>query len=445
MKGKSRMRVHFIGVGGIGMSALARWFQATRYVVQGSDIAISSITKELAAEKIKVFTGAHDEKRISPTLSRVIYNQAILETNPELIAAKKQGIPTNSYPQSIGELTKMYRTIAIAGAHGKSTTTALIALILEHAKFDPTVIIGTKLKEFGNKNFRKGTSDYLVLEADEWKASFLNYFPYAALITNIDREHLDYYKNLNAIKKAFLQFIEHVNPEGFVVLNKDNALLWGMRQKIKRPVVWYSLNDKERSAIEKKIKIAGLHNLSNAIGAYTLARALGIKKKTIIEAISKYQGSWRRMEYRGKFKNAAIYDDYAHHPAEIAATIAAFKNKLPDSKIICVFQPHQRERLKLLFKDFTKAFNGADTLILWEVYDVAGREEEKNNISSKKLAQAIERRTKKIIPVVKNMNELKNALETILRHPTSVIRPQSSVIIMMGAGNINEQTEKLIK
>lgn len=419
------------------MSALARWFKTQGYAIQGSDLSSSIITKELANESMKIFIGPHDEKRVTKNVARIIYSQAMRTDNPELRAADALGIPKSSYPQSVGELTKMYKTIAIAGAHGKSTTTALIALILEEAGVDPTVIIGTRLKEFDNKNFREGKSEYLVLEADEWKASFLHYLPYAALVTNIDREHLDYYKNLSAIKKAFLQFIHNVHPEGFVVLNRDNDALYSLKNKIKRPVVWYNAAAKENREIKKILKLPGEHNFSNAIGAYMLARALGIKKQTILKAIGSYAGAWRRSEYRGTYNRSAVYDDYGHHPTEIAATLAGFREQFPDKKIVCVFQPHQRERLKLLFKNFVRCFDGADELILWNVYDVAGRETEENQYDSRALARAIERRTKKSVSVVSNIKELKSALSPIACS-------LSPIIVMMGAGNINEQTEKLI-
>ncbi len=430
--------IHFIGIGGIGISALARWFKTQGYIVQGSDLSPSIITRELEHEGIKIAIGPHDAANITKKINRIIYNQAIPQDNVELRAAKKLEIPTSSYPRSIGELTKIYKTIAIAGAHGKSTTTALIALIVQEASFDPTVVVGTRLNEFNNKNFREGKSEYLVLEADEWKASFLHYLPYAALVTNIDHEHLDYYKNFAAIKKVFLQFIHNVNPEGFVVLNRDNKELASLESKIRRPIVWYSANAKEAYEIKKILKLPGAHNLSNAIGAYTFCRALGIKKQTILKAIGSYKGAWRRNEYRGTYNGTPVYDDYGHHPTEITATLGGVREQFPNKKIICVFQPHQRERLKLLFKKFITCFADADELILWDVYDVAGREEKENPYDSQALARAIERRTKKSVPVVNSIKELKSALSTL--H----IPPSTAVIVMMGAGNINEQTEKLI-
>ena len=202
MKKPKQSLIHFVGIGGIGISALARWFAAHSYKISGSDIAPSSTIRELKDEGIRIKIGKHKAENLNPKTARVIYNQAIAPENPELQKARDLKIPASSYPEVIGELTKLYKTIAIAGAHGKSTTTSMVALILEKAKFDPTVIVGTKLKEFGNKNFRNGGGDYLALEADEWKSSFLNYFPYAALVTNIDREHLDHYKSIATVKQA---------------------------------------------------------------------------------------------------------------------------------------------------------------------------------------------------------------------------------------------------
>lgn len=429
---------YFIGIGGIGISALARWYQAHGFLIKGSDLSPSSTIKELANEGADIKIGPHNAKNLPTETACVIYNQAIPATNPELQKARELKIPVFSYPERLGELTRMYKTIAIAGAHGKSTTTSLVSLILEKAGLDPTVIVGTKLKEFGNRNFKNGKGDYLVIEADEWKASFLNYFPYATLITNIDREHLDFYKNLGDIKRTFLRFINNVHPYGLVVLNKDNKNLLSLKERIKKPIVWYSTNSKDANVIKKILKIPGVHNLSNAVGAYALARALGVKKEPILKALASYSGAWRRSELRGKIFGAEIFDDYGHHPTEIKTTLAGFKEKYRDHKIICVFQPHQRKRLKLLFRDFTKAFGSADELVLLEIYGVAGRDEEKDPISAAHLASAIQKETKKTVSVVTNISELKSILkEKITTSP-------KTIIIMMGAGNINEWTDSLL-
>ncbi|MEK7195599.1 MAG: Mur ligase domain-containing protein, partial [Patescibacteria group bacterium] len=213
---KIKKSVHFIGIGGIGVSSLARWFLAEKWAVSGSDASPSNnnLLKDLGKDGVKVKIG-HKKGHITPKIGLVIYSQAVDKAkNPEAVQARRLGIPLLSYPQTVGLLTQMYKTVAVSGAHGKSTTTALASLVLKEGGLDPTVIIGTKLREFGGKNFRRGSGKYLVLEADEWKASFLNYSPTLAVITNIDKEHLDFYKNFSSVKKTFLKFVSGIKRGG---------------------------------------------------------------------------------------------------------------------------------------------------------------------------------------------------------------------------------------
>lgn len=428
-------RSHFIGIGGIGMSALARYFLSEGWWVSGSDLSPSSITTELKKEGAVIYIGKHAANNLHPLIvanggiSLVIYNQAIPKNNPELMAAKKAGISCQTYPQAIGELTKKYKTIAIAGAHGKSTTTAMTALVLIEAGFDPTVIVGTKLKEFSSirhserseeslkghvgpslrsgSNFRKGNSSYLVLEADEYGAAFFNYFPTLSVITNIDREHLDFYKNFANIKKAFARF-----------------------KKQSKKVVVAEKNKKVLTEIRKVIKIPGEHNVYDASCAYALGKALSIPHKTIIRALGKYRGSWRRMEYRGKMGKSLIYDDYAHHPTEIKATLAAFKQKWPKKPLICVFQPHQADRLKRLFSGFKTAFKAADKVIIVPSYKVAGRDERfDKKYDAQSLAHAIG------ADYLPNPGKLKSVFKNI----------PDSIVVMMGAGDIVNYTNGLVQ
>ena len=229
----TKPRVHFIGIGGIGTSALARWFLSHNHNVSGSDVSPSEIISELKKQGVKIFIG-HKAKNLPKEANLAIFSAAVPADNPERRQAAKLGIPVKSYSEAVGDLTKQYKTIAVAGAHGKSTTTALLSLVLIKANFDPTVIVGTKLKEFGDSNFRNGKGDYLVLEADEYNDSFLNYSPTAVIILNIDREHLDYYKNLAVIKKSFLKFIDNIRPNGILVLNKDDKNLLSLKNKIQK-------------------------------------------------------------------------------------------------------------------------------------------------------------------------------------------------------------------
>lgn len=444
----SKQKVHFIGIGGIGTSALARWFLTQNWTVSGSDLLASKITRELVNEGAKIKIG-HKKANLGTGTDLVIYNQAIPVGNTELKEAKRVGIPILSYPQAIGKLTQEYKTIAIAGAHGKSTTTAFVSLALIKAGFDPTVIIGTRLKDFGpashGKNFRKGKGEYFVLEACEWKNAFLNYSPAAVIITNIDKEHLDFFKNISNIKKSFLRFISNVKTGGFLVLNKDDKNLKSLDRQVKKiaaknklRIFWYDLNSSSSISlkISKVLKVPGRHNFSNALAAYTLARQMGISEKIILEAFSRYRGIWRRLEYRGQH----VYDDYAHHPTEIKASLQALREKYPRNKIICVFQPHQAERLKILFNDFVSAFHEADKLILLPVYEVPGRDKKNKKFTSQKLAKAISGRKKSPEVIYLPRPE---KLPSIIRNLDLEIR--NSVIVMMGAGDIVKYTDLLLR
>ncbi len=478
--------VHFIGIGGIGTSALARLFLSQKWAVSGSDIAPSKITQELQKEGIKVKIG-HKKANLPPNTSLVIYNQAIPFQNPELREAKRKNIPVFSYPEAIGELTKKYKTIAVAGAHGKSTTTAFVALTLIKAGFNPTVIVGTRLKEFNNKNFRYG-GDTLVLEADEWRAAFLNYSPTHAIITNLDREHLDFYKNFFNIKKTFLKFIVNIKSDGILVVNKDDKNLFGLKSEIQKiakrrnlKVYWYSAVTRHSasSRIKSVLKVPGKHNFSNALAAYTLAKNLGVKEKIILKALNQYRGVWRRLEYRGelriknnelrikqnsiihnsKFK-IPVYDDYAHHPTEIKASLQALREKYPCPEtgrgsprrggaahstgwqIICVFQPHQAKRLRLLFEDFVSAFDEADNLIFLPGYEVPGRDKKNKKFTSQKLVKAItERRNSPTVQYLSNPKNLSRLIKTTL---TPNPRKLKAIVVMMGAGNIVKYTDLLL-
>ncbi len=462
-KEKFSKTVHFVGIGGIGTSALARWFLKHGWKVSGSDSDASSITDALKREGVKIFIG-HRAKNISQKTKLVIHSAAISAENPEFKQAGFLKIPIKSYAEFLGDLTKRYKTLAVSGSHGKSTTTAMLSLVLINAGFDPTVIVGTKLKEFapsaGGSNFRNGKSEYLILEADEYQKSFLRYSPAAAIITNIDREHLDIYKNLNEIKKVFLKFINNIQFGGILVVNKDDKNLFSLKNKIQKiaekknlKVFWYSIFPR-KSALSQRmsaiLKVPGEHNLSNSLAAYTMAKTLGVKEKNIFNAISGYRGAWRRMEYRGQLKaksyklKADVYDDYAHHPTEIKATLAGIAQKWPKTAIICVFQPHQAQRLSALFKEFTGAFDNADVLILLDIFKVKGRDVSTRDVNSKKLAEVVaKRKSSPAVIYLKNPKNLKKEINNILLYPKPyTLNP---IIVMMGAGDIYKMTDKLIQ
>lgn len=465
-------KVHFIGIGGIGISALARWFLSHGYYVSGSDSETSSTTEELKRDGAKIVIG-HKPANIPTGVKLVVHTAAIKPDNVEIRRARSLKIPVKSYAEALGDLSKKYKTIAVSGAHGKSTTTALLSLALIQAGFDPTVFIGTKLREFGNNNFRNGKSPYLVLEADEYHKSFLNFSPFAAIITNIDKEHLDFYKNLTDIKNAFLKFIQNMKLNGILVLNKEDQNLFSLKPQIENiaeqerlNIQWYGLTLKNlisaKSKIEKIIQISGKHNISNALAVYVSAKALGVKDKAIFDAIKNYKGAWRRMEYKGKFRiqdqrsrvKVDVYDDYAHHPTEIKATLAGITQKWPKTGVICVFQPHQAKRLIALFKEFTGAFFDADILILLDLYKVPGRDKMSQNINSAKLAEAINKRINSKFEI-KNLRlreavylpypkALRRIIETQIQN-SKIKNLNSWMVIMMGAGDIVKYTDRLLR
>lgn len=427
------MKIYFIGIGGIGVSALAKYYLKKGHKVTGSDLVSSEITEALKKLGAKIFTGEHKVKNLPRDADLVIYSPAVKPNNPELKEAKKLKIKSLSYPETLGELTKKYFTIAVSGTHGKSTTVTMIGLLLERAGFDPTVIVGTKLKEFRNSNCRVGKSQYLVIEADEWQASFLNYWPKIIVLTNIEKEHLDYYKNLNNILKTYKEYIRHLPKNGVLVANEDDENIkritnyeLGIKNK-----KYYSLKSKEVRKLKKILKVPGEYNVSNALAALAVARILKIPDKISFKALSEYKGSWRRFEMKQSTinnKQLTIISDYAHHPTEIKVTLEAAREKFPRKKIWCIFQPHQYQRTFYLFKDFVKVFSKAliDKLIITDIYDVAGREKGKikEKISAKKLIEAINKSWAIYLPKEEIVRYLKKNLK------------DREVVIIMGAGDI---------
>ncbi len=414
------MRIYFIGIGGIGVSAIAQHFIGNGHKVSGSDLAYSEILGKLRKIGVKLFIGKQKAKNISKDIDLIIYSPAVQKDNPEMKAAKRLGIKCQSYPEALGELTKEYFTIAVSGSHGKSTTTAMIALILIKAGLDPTVIIGTKLREFDDSNYRKGKGKYLVIEACEHEESFLNYWPKITVITNIEREHLDYYKNLNNILKAFKKYIRHLPKNGIAILNKDdkNCL------KLKAPrIKFYTLKQKEAKRLKRILKVKGDHNIYNALAALAMARTLRIPDKVSFNALSDYRGAWRRFEIVRR--TPLVVSDYAHHPTEIEASLKGAKATWPNKKILLVFQPHQHQRTFYLFKDFVRVFKKApiDKCIITDIYDVAGREG-KIKVDPKKLVMEIKRKEVFYLPKEKIIPYLKKNLKS------------NQVLIIMGAGDI---------
>ena len=373
----------------------------------------------------------------------VVYSPAVKSDNPELKQARAFGIKTKTYPEALGDLTKNYYTIAVAGAHGKSTTTAMLGILMQNAGLDPTVVVGTKVKEFGGSNFRAGKSKFLVVEACEYDSSFLHYSPKITVVTNVDKEHLDYFKNFTNVRKAFKDFIARLPAGGFLVFNKDDKFI----PKINEPkfkAYSYFIKQKEALKLGKILKVPGQHNVSNALATLAAARILGVPDKISFKALSEFKGTWRRFEERdlkrtlrgagNKNLKLKIISDYGHHPNEISATLKATREKYPHKKIWCVFQPHQHQRTYYLFGDFVKVFRKApiDNIIITDIYDVAGRETKKINaeVSAEQLVKKINKKNVLYFPLCDIEKYIKENIGS------------DQVLVIMGAGNIYKLADR---
>lgn len=438
------IKVHFVGIGGIGISALAQYYLEKGYKISGSDLSKSEITDLLKSKGAKIFIG-NSPKNISNGLDLVVYSPAVKSDNPEIKKAKELGINIKSYPQALGELTKNYFTIAVAGAHGKSTTTSMLGILMQQAKLDPTVIVGTMVKEFGNSNFRFGKSKFLVIEACEYDCSFLEYYPDLIILTNIDKEHLDYFKTFAGVKKAFKDFVNILSEnklkagEKYLVINKDNDFALSILPKNSNfNVSQYSIKQKDSSKLKEILKVPGQHNLSNAMAVLQTARILGIPDQITFKSLGKFKGTWRRFDILKKQignKKITIISDYGHHPNEIKATLQAAKEKYPNKKIWCIFQPHQYQRTFYLFDDFVKMFKTTSIhqIAITDIYDVAGREVKDINqqVSSELLVKKINSKNIIYFPT----NKLENYIKENICN--------GDVLIIMGAGNIYDLLQKI--
>jgi UDP-N-acetylmuramate--alanine ligase len=447
------MKIHFIGIGGIGVSALAKYYLEKGHQISGSDLKESEITKELKKRGVEIFIGKHKKENIIKTQKGktrnyilpdlVIYSPAIQPENPELKEAKKFKIKCLSYPQALGKLTKKHFTIACCGTHGKSTTSSMVGFILEKAGLDPTIIVGTKMKNFQNSNCKIGKSKYLVIEADEYQGSFLNYYPKIVILTSLDWDHPDYFKTEKEYFSVFEKFVKKIPEDGFLILNKDDKNVQKFKSKISKlkiKILEYSLNDKEAKKVRKILKIPGEFNVSNALGAIKCAKVLKIPEKISLLALSEFLGCWRRSDSK-KFKiskkEIEIIDDYAHHPKEVLETSLALNEKFKGKKILLIFQPHQFQRTFYLFDDFVKVFQKIPFEKIWilDIFSVPGREKKsiKKKVSSKKLVFAINKDNVIYVPKNDFFEKLKKEFINF------------DVLIFMGAGDIYDESLKFKK
>ena len=447
--------IHFIGIGGISMSGLAEILHEKGCRISGSDLQQSAITERLKNNGIAVYQGHNSENINGADL--IIYTAAIREDNPELAEAKIRNIPYMDRATLLGQIMETYRyAVGVSGTHGKTTTTSMLSLIMDRSGLDPTILVGGELDEIGG-NVRAGRSEYFITEACEYVDSFLKFHPYMAVILNIDRDHLDYFKNIDQIYSSFVKYAGLVPKTGYVVGCGDDPLVSKLMKEaacrtvsygIDNPADWtaqeitYDIsgcasflagnNGKDFGRFE--LKVPGRHNIYNALASIAAADIMGIPADRIKSALLHYHGAHRRFEIKGKTGNqATIVDDYAHHPTEIKATIRAALN-YPHNRLWCVFQPHTYSRTRKLFREFTEAFDGVDTLILADIY--AAREKDTGEINSRMLAEAIAEKGRQCV-YMPDFQEIEDYIRKYSR--------PNDLILTMGAGNINQVGDVLLE
>jgi len=451
-------KVHFIGIAGIGISALAKMMKQSGKQVSGSDVMINETVKELEKMDIKVFQG-HYFKQVPEDVDLVVYSSAVPEDNLERQRAKELGVLELSYFEFLGALSADKFCIAVAGTHGKSTTAAMLGKILIDAGLDPTVIVGSKLKFFEHGNFRLGKSKYLVVEACEHEANFLHLNPDALIITNIEAEHLDFYKDLEDVALAFQRLVDKLPTDGLLIYNADDEVSKNQLRPEIETLSFALQNDASFEARGIKIapgsqkfevfknhesfsamelEIAGAYNIYNALGAIALADHLRVEPEKIKNSLKQFSNLWRRMETVGKFNDALVISDYGHHPTEVMAAISAARDFHPAKRLVWVFQPHQHARTKRFFKEFSKSFGGVDVLLVADIFDVAGREmAQDQDVGSEALAKAI----KEISPNIQV--QYSGDLEKTQDKLQEILQPDD-VVVIQGAGDIDQVARELV-
>jgi UDP-N-acetylmuramate--alanine ligase len=445
-------RIHFVGIGGIGMSGIAEVLLNLGYKVSGSDLKSSTVTQRLASLGATVFEGHRAENVVGAEV--VVASSAIASENPEISQAHTLHIPVIQRAEMLAELMRLKYGIAIAGMHGKTTTTSMVAAVLAGGELDPTVVVGGRVDAMGS-NARLGKSQYLVAEADESDRSFLKLSPILAVVTNIDREHMDCYRNMRDVKRAFLDFMDHVPFYGMVVVCNDDPLLRRMLPQIQRRTVTYGtrrgsnfhiqsrepvLNPGEYRPISRfhvtfeqkplgefRLHVPGVHNVLNATAAIAVGIGLDIKVEQIRSALENFRGVDRRFQLRGTAAGVSVIDDYGHHPTEVRATLAAAR-QCGFRKIHVIFQPHRYTRTQLLMHEFAEAFDDADTLFILDIY--AASEPPIEGITGEILAQRIQERGK---PEARYAISFAEAAEAVVAGAH-----EGDMVLTLGAGSVSQ-------
>ncbi len=449
-----QVKVHFVGIGGIGMSGIAELLLNLGYRVSGSDLRESEITKRLGTLGGAIFIG-HRAENVATDVDVVVTSSAVKQTqNPESLSARTRGIPVIPRAEMLAELMRLKQGVAIAGSHGKTTTTSLIATVLAHAGLDPTAVVGGKLNALGS-NAKLGKGDLMVVEADESDGSFLKLSPTIAVITNIDPEHLDHYGTVEALQAAFIEFADRVPFYGLAVMCLDHPVVQHLIPRIGKRLVTYGLSPQADFRAEHvelgpffsrftvtfrgarlgdvKLKMVGAHNVLNALATCAVAHELAIPFTHVQEALAEFAGVQRRFTVRGELRGALIVDDYGHHPAEIRATLSGARASFPDRRIVVAFQPHRYSRTRDLLGDFATAFNDADVLFLSDIY--AAGEEPLPGVSGARLAESVHACGHRDVEFVAERSELAARIASRLR--------EGDLLITLGAGDITHVADEL--
>ena len=452
--GKAK-HIHFVGIGGIGMSGIAELLINLEYEVSGSDIQDSPVTARLAHLGGKIFHG-HKKENIGEA-DVVVYSSAVSNDNPEIIEATERYIPVIPRAEMLAELMRLKYGVAIAGSHGKTTTTSMIASILTSAGLDPTVIIGGRLDIWGGSNAKLGQGDILVAETDESDGSFMALSPTIAVVTNMDQEHMDYYGHMDAIREAFINFINKIPFYGLAIICLDNEEIQGIIPHLRKRYITYGTNSQadvratniERDMLEVsfdvhyqnkalgnvQVGMPGDHNVLNALAAIAVAQELDVQMADVKEGLKTLGGLARRFQIKGEKGGIVLVDDYGHHPTEISAVLETAKECWPKKRLVVVFQPHRYTRTKALYDRFTISFNQADHLILAPIY--AAGESPIEGVDTEWLCQGIKEHGHRDVHLCHSQDEILQVLLSVIK--------SGDLVMTLGAGDIYHVGEALLK
>ena len=449
-----KYHIHFVGIGGIGMSGIAELLLNLGYRVSGSDVKSSDITDHLKTLGGTIFKG-HTAENIKKA-DVVVVSSAIDPENPEVQAAGQASIPVIPRAEMLAELMRLKYSIAIAGAHGKTSTTSIVASVLAEGGLDPTVVIGGKLKSIGS-NAVLGEGDFIVAEADESDGSFLKFSPTIAVVTNIDKEHLDFYADLDAIKTVFLNFLDRIPFYGLAVLCLDNEPIQGLIPRMKKRYTTYGMTSQadfqirdvecgqQRSRFDIyhrgnkmgmiNLNLPGIHNVYNATASIAVGVELNIAFDQIKKALETVEGVQRRLEIKGESNGGTVIDDYGHHPTEIKVTLETLEENWQNRRKVVVFQPHRYSRTRALFDEFSRAFYQSDVLVVLPIY--AASEKEIEGVTSQHLCEEIKAHGHKEVIYA-------DGFKDALSHLRQILKP-GDVLLTLGAGDVYKVGEEVLK